>query len=340
MSIQSRNYGVTKDGHPVKAFTLTDSDGSFVEIINYGCAVTKICVPDKEGILTDVTLGYDTVEEYERSKTYFGTICGRCSNRIADGKFTLNGVEYTLYVNDGPNSLHGGKEGFCFKLWDAEIAGDSVVMSYVSQDMEEGYPGCLKTSVTFTYRDHRLGIDCEFSSDKDTIANIINHSYFNLNGHDNGNILNHTLMLNAAEFCEDDDYVMPYRKPISVAGTPFDFREAKAIGKELFDSNEQLKKGRGYDHNWVLSGEHAASAVGDKSGITLDVYTDLPGIQFYSGNVIGTVNGKGGCTYSNYSGFCLETQQFPNAINVPEYPSVVLKAGETHTCHTEYVFGI
>lgn len=345
MSITSRLFGYTRDQRPVTEFTLTDADGSNVKIINYGCAITEMNVPKKDGTLVDVTLGYDTVEAYEKSGTYFGTICGRCSNRIANGVFSLNGKEYHLYVNDGPNSLHGGKEGFCFKLWDAEIQGDSVVMKYVSPDMEENYPGELTTVIVFSYKEHKLRFEVSCTAKDDTIANVINHSYFNLNGHDSGTVLEHSLYINADEFCESDEHVMPYRAPIAVANTPFDFTQPHKIGERLFADCEQIKLGRGYDHNWCLNnGEggwiHACRSVGDQTGITLDVYTDLPGVQFYSGNVIGDVPGKNGCCYGKYTGYCLETQQYPNAIHVPEYPSVIIRAGETKTCATEYVFGV
>lgn len=339
MSITARLFGETKDKREVTEYTLSDKDGSNIKIIDYGCAVTEINVPDKNKVLRDITLGYDSVKAYEESSTYFGAICGRCANRIANGSFMLNGRRYTLFVNDGPNSLHGGKEGFCYKLWDSEILGDRVVMKYTSQDMEEGYPGKLTVKISFSYRNHQLGIDCAFVSDQDTIVNVINHSYFNLNGHNSGDILNHSLFINADFYCEDDENVMPYAPAVTVAGTPFDFREYHKIGERLFEDHEQLRKGRGYDHNWSLrEGWHAAAAIGDISGIRLDVYTDFPGIQFYSGNVIGEVAGKKGSAYRQYSGFCLETQQFPNAVNVPEYPSVVLRAGEIGMSRTVYSF--
>lgn len=337
--ITLESFGITKDGREVFEYTLSDVDGSYVKIINLGASITKIVVPDKNGILTDITLGYDSVQEYESSNTYFGAICGRVANRIANGKFTLNGVEYSLYINDFCNSLHGGREGFSFKYWDGEICGNELVMKYISADMEEGYPGNMTTVIIFAFRNHELSIDVSFTSDKDTIANIINHSYFNLNGHNSGKILDHSLIINANKFCENDDTVMPFRAAIDVENTPFDFRHVHTIGERLFTDNEQLKKGRGYDHNWALNGDwHAASAMGEISGIKLDVFTDLPGIQFYSGNVIGSVKGKKGYTYHNYSGFCLETQQFPNAINVPEFPSIVLKAYDVKSCRTKYVF--
>lgn len=339
--ITSKSFGFTKNNREVFEFTLKDIDGAYVKIINLGASITKIVVPDKNGTLTDVTLGYDTIQEYEESHTYFGTICGRAANRIANGRFTLNGVEYSLFINDFCNSLHGGKEGFCFKYWESEIRGNELIMKYESADMEEGYPGKMTTVIVFAFRNHELSIDVSFTSDKDTIANVINHSYFNLNGHDNGKVLDHSLMINADRFCEDDEAVMPYRAAIKVENTPFDFRTFHKIGERLFDEDDQLRLGRGYDHNWALNMDgYAATAIGDISGIRMDVYTDLPGVQFYSGNVIGEVKGKGGCTYYNYSGFCLETQQFPNAINVPEYPSIVLKANDVRTCKTVYAFSI
>lgn len=339
--ITYRSFGTDKQGREVFEYTLADADGAYVKVINLGASVTEIVVPDKDGQLLDVTLGYDTVSEYENSHTYFGNICGRVANRIANGKFTLNGTEYSLYINDFCNSLHGGREGFSQKYWQGEIRGDELIMKYESADMEEGYPGKLTAVIVFTFRHHELSIDVSFTSDKDTIVNIINHSYFNLNGHDSGCILDHSLVVRADRFCEDDETVMPYRAPVPVDNTPFDFREPHRIGERLFAEDSQLQLGRGYDHNWVLNeGGHAATATGDKSGIRLDVYTDLPGVQFYSGNVIGTVPGKGGCVYRNYSGFCLETQQFPNAINVPEFPGIVLKANDIKTSRTIYAFHV
>ena len=316
MSISAESFGKTKDGKDVLLFTLSDNDGSNIKITNYGCAITEINVKDKNGKLVDVTLGYDDVQGYENSGTYFGVICGRCSNRIAQGKFSLNGTDYQLFINDGPNHLHGGKEGFCFKLWNAEVENDEkLIFTYHSSDMEEGYPGNLDVAVIFAFIDHKISIECSYTSDKITIANVINHSYFNLSGHDSGTVYDQLLMIDADQYCEDDENVMPYKEPVSVNGTPFDFTQKHAIGERIAVNHPQIKNGRGYDHNWVLRKKTsefklAAEANSLMSGICLRVYTDLPGIQFYSGNMIGNVKGKGGIVYSKGTGFCLKLRCF------------------------------
>lgn len=339
-------FNSTVDGQPTTLYVLKNSGRLQAAITNYGARVVSLLVPARNGVLTDVALGYDSIGPYVHGpETYFGAVVGRYGNRIAKGKFTLNGKEYTLATNNGPNSLHGGKKGFGAVVWTGKQVNDSTVeLTYLSKDGEEGYPGNLKVDVTYTLAGDALQIEYTASADKATVANITNHTYFNLNGQGSGTINNHLLQLNADRYTPVDSTLIPTGKIDSVAGTPLDFRQAKAIGGGLNADNQQLTFGKGYDHNFVLnpgkdSLNLAATVTGDLSGITMTVYTDQPGIQFYGGNFMNGTNPLKGGKKDNYrEAFCLETQHFPDSPNEPSFPSTELKAGRAWKSSTEYRF--
>jgi aldose 1-epimerase len=318
-------------------------------VTNYGARLVSLIVPDKYGVPTDVVVGYDSIGPYlHNPDTYFGAIVGRYGNRIAKGHFKLNGKEYTLPTNDGPNSLHGGKKGFDAGIWTGKQLSDrSVQLVYLSTDGEQGYPGNLQVKVTYTLTDSStLRIDYAATTDKPTVLNITNHSYFNLNGQGSGTINNHLLEINADNYTPVDSTLIPTGKIEPVAGTPFDFRQPTAIGSRINDNNQQLKYGHGYDHNFVLNKSKdslglAAIAQGDKSGIVLTVRTDQPGVQFYGGNFMkGTNTIKGGKKDDYRSAFCLETQHFPDSPNEPSFPTTELKPGQTFRSTTTFSFGV
>lgn len=333
-----------RDDGPLYLFTLTDETGSIVEMINFGCAIISIKVPSRTGELVDVTPGFNDPKLYFDQKCGFGVICGRYANRIAKGRFTLNGKEYQLFCNNGENHLHGGKVGFSKKLWTPEINGDTLIMRYTSPDMEEGYPGTLYAQVSFTLKNASLIIERHCTSDADTIVNLANHSYFNLSGHNSGTVYDQRLTIHASRYCEIDAGCLPTKAPVPVEGTPFDFRTPHTIGERIHDDNEQLHFGKdGYDHNFVLDhapGEMALAVTmeSDKTGIRLNVHTDMPGIQFYAANTLNAENGKENTHYQRGWGACFEAQNFPNAINVPGYPSPILRKGEVYTGTSIYEF--
>jgi aldose 1-epimerase len=348
-SIQQQPFGVTADGIEVDLYTLTNSHGLTLSIANYGGIVTRLAVPDRDGSFEDIVLGYDSLADYERGSPYFGAIIGRYGNRVARGRFTLNGVEYRLATNDGENHLHGGVKGFDKVVWAAEPyttpneAG--LRLSYVSPDGEEGYPGRLEVGVTYALTEaNELRIEYQAESDKPTIVNLTHHGYFNLAGHDSGDILGHELKLYADNFTPVDAGLIPTGEIRSVAGTPFDFREPTLVGARIGDENEQLRFAGGYDHNFVLrdydgSLRLAARAYDPTSGRVMEVRTTEPGLQFYSGNFLDGSNiGKGGTPYPYRSGFCLETQHFPDSPNHPNFPSTVLRPGELYETTTIYTF--
>lgn len=318
-------------------------------VTNYGARLVSLIVPDKNGIATDVVVGYDSIGPYlHNPDTYFGAIVGRYGNRIAKGHFKLNGKEYTLATNDGPNSLHGGKKGFDAGIWTGKQLSDrSVQLYYLSTDGEEGYPGNLQVRVTYTLTDsNTLRIDYEARTDKATVLNLTNHAYYNLNGQGSGTINNHLLQINADSYTPVDSTLIPTGKIEPVAGTPFDFRQPTAIGARINDNSQQLKFGHGYDHNFVLNKSRdslglAAVVQGDKSGIIMTIRTDQPGIQFYGGNFMkGTNTIKGGKKDDYRSAFCLETQHFPDSPNEPSFPSTELKPGQTYRSATTISFGV
>ena len=290
-------------------------------------------------------LGYDNPADYLNHTTYFGATVGRNGNRIKNGKFTLNGTEYLLEKNDGENNLHSGSKGLCYKEWEVEKETEnSVTLSSVSKDLEQGFPGTMTAKVTYAIgEDNALSIDYEAVSDKDTVANFTNHSYFNLGGHDSGTMVNQKLKLYSSKFTPVDGTLIPTGELRDVKGTPMDFTEFKAIGKEIDAEDEQLKFGGGYDHNFIVDGKGyrlMAEAVSEDTGIHMKAYTDAPAVQFYAGNFIKKQVGKGGCAYDDRHGFCLESQYCPDAVNNPAFESPILKAGETYRTRTVYQFSI
>jgi len=347
-SVQKSEFGKTADGTTVDLYVLTNANGVKAKVITYGATLTELHVPDKDGKLEDVVLGFDDLKSYLAGHPHFGDIVGRYANRIAKGKFTLDGKEYTLAVNNGPNSLHGGKKGFDKYVWKAEPVqggadGVGVKLSHRSPDGDEGYPGNLSVTVTYTLTDkNELRIDYTATTDKATPVNLTNHSYFNLAGPKSGDILGHELMLAADRYTPADDTLIPTGEIKPVKGTPLDFTTATAIGKRI----DQLKSqpGGGYDHNYVLNGEGKSLALGarvrePKSGRVMEMLTTEPGVQLYTGNFLdGKVKGKGSVVYQKYHGFCLEAQHFPDSVNQPKFPSVILKPGDTYKQTTVYKF--
>jgi len=336
-TIKKESFGKTTGGEQIDIYTLSNKKGMEVSITNFGATVVTLKVPDRAGKATDIVLGHDTLDGYEKGTSYFGATVGRYGNRIAGGKFSIDGKTYTLPKNNGENTLHGGIVGFNKKVWKArEIAakgGESLEMTYLSADGEEGFPGNLSAKVVFTLPADRneLKIDYAATTDKDTVLNLTNHSYFNLAGEGNGDILDHVMTLHAKQFTPVDKGLIPTGELKNVAGTPMDFNNATAIGKRINESDEQLVFGKGYDHNWVLTragGSElsiAAEAYDPKSGRKLEVLTTEPGVQFYSGNFLDGAKGKGNKPYPQRAAFCLETQHFPDSPNHPNFPSTLLK---------------
>ena len=349
-AITKAPFGQTEAGQPIELYTLKNASGMEAGIINLGGIVVSLKVPGRGGQIADVVLGFDKLADYEKPNPYFGAIVGRYGNRIAKGRFTLNGVEYKLAVNDGENSLHGGIHGFNHAVWQArEVPGGdpAVELTYFSKDLEEGYPGNLTVKVTYTLTAaNELRIDYSATTDKDTVANVTNHSYFNLAGQGQGDILGDVLTIYASKFTPVDAGLIPTGELKSVAGTPFDFRQPTVIGARIDNDDEQLKRGKGYDHNWVVDGTpgtlRPAARVSDPgSGRVLEVLTTEPGVQFYTGNFLdGTSTGKSGKVYQRRYGFCLETQHFPDSPNHPDFPTTVVKAGAEYKSATVFRFSV
>jgi len=344
--VTKADWGKTADGTPVQIFTLTDKDLT-VRITTFGARVVSIEAPDRSGKMGDVVLGYDNVGAYESDKsTYFGSIVGRYGNRIAKGTFTIDGKTYHVPLNNNGNALHGGPAGFSSKVWMGKEIPDGVEMTLVSPDGDMGFPGALTARVRYTVEGKSLKIDYIATTTKPTVVNLTNHSYFNLAGDGKGTILDEVLMIPADRYTPVDATQIPTGELAPVEGTPFDFRKPTAIGARINDTNEQLKIGGGYDHNWVLNGSGdslhlAAKAYDASSGRTLTVTTTQPGVQFYSGNFLdGTHTGKFGVTYQKYAGFCLETQHFPDAPNQPKFASTLLRPGQTMHSETVFTFGV
>ncbi len=344
-------YGVLPDGRAVEAFTLTNTTGVSLTAITYGGIVTTLRTPDRTDALADIVLGYDSLAGYLKTTPYFGAIVGRYGNRIARGRFALDGKSYQLAINNAPNSLHGGLVGFDKVLWSAtpfdSARSSGVVLTYTSKDGEEGYPGDLTARVTYTLTDaNELAIDYHATTTRATPVNLTQHTYFNLAGDGSGPILNHQLTIDADSITPVDSTLIPTGSKMPVEGTPFDFRTAMAIGARITDAHEQLKRGGGYDHNFVLTRPvagmaHAARVVDTVSGRTLDVTTTEPGVQFYSGNFLdGSITGKSGHVYAKRTGFCLETQHFPDSPNQPSFPSTILRPGSEYRSRTVYTFGV
>ncbi len=352
-TVTKQPFGALADGRAVDAYTLTNAHGLQVTAITYGGIITSILVPDRTGKLGDIVLGYDSLAGYLKASPYFGAIVGRYANRIAGARFTLDGKTYRVPANDGKNSLHGGTVGFDKVLWDAQpFTADGavgLVLTHTSPAGDQGYPGTLKAKVTYRLTDAgALEVEYEATADAATPVNLTQHSYWNLAGAGHGDILGHWLTIDADSFTPIDSTLIPTGKLAGVAGTPFDFRSATPIGARINASDEQLARGRGYDHNFVLFGHpsldslaHAASVLDPGSGRTLDVYTSEPGLQFYSGNFLdGTITGKAGHVYGHRSGFCLETQHFPDSPNERAFPSTILRPGQTYHSKTVFKFGV
>ena len=338
-------------GKPVEAATLKNAHGVEVQAINYGGIITSLKVPDRSGAVADVVLGFDGPESYWGAPPppYFGSIVGRYGNRIANARFAIGPKTYKLAANNGPNHLHGGVRGFDKVLWDMSTRttpqGSSVVFARTSPDGEEGYPGNLRVTVTYTLTEkNQLIVDYRATTDKATPVNLTQHSYFNLAGEGSGDVLAHQLTINADRYTPVDDTLIPTGELAPVEGTPFDFRQATAVGARITGDHAQLKAGKGYDHNWVLNRkgagpQFAARLTDPKSGRTLEVATTEPGMQFYSGNFLdGTIKGKGGHVYGHRAGLCLETQHYPDSPNKKQFPTTILQPGKVYTSQTIWTF--
>lgn len=351
VTIEKSLYGTTPKGEKIDSYKLKNQKGMEVDIITYGGIISSLKVPNKAGKSEEVVLGFNSLEQYMKPNPYFGALIGRYGNRIAKGKFTLDGKEYFLAINNAPNALHGGPEGFNRVVWSAAEAkgGDSasLKLKYVSKDMEEGYPGNLTVFVTYTLKnDNSLDVLYEATTDKKTVVNLTQHSYFNLSSDFSKPILDHEITIAADKLVPVAATLIPTGKLTDVTNTPFDFRKAKAIGAEIEAKDEQIKNGLGYDHCWVLNNQHkgerfAASAYDAGSGRLLEVYTDQPGIQFYSGNFLdGTLPMRNGGTYARRTGFCLETQHYPDSPNQKDFPTTVLNPGENYKTKTSFKFSV
>ena len=348
-TVSRASFGVTPDGDSVDVFTLTNGSGVEVRAITYGGIIVSLRVPDRDGRLGDIVLGFDNLDGYVESSPYFGAIVGRYANRIANGQFTLAGETYHLATNNGPNHLHGGVRGFDKIVWHAEMlesdSGVAVIFSHTSPDGDEGYPGTLSIRVTYTLTPgNELVVDYLATTDHATPINLSQHTYFNLAGDGRRDVLEHVLTINAAHFTPVDATLIPTGVIAPVAGTPFDFTTPTAIGARIDLEDEQLENGGGYDHNFVLDRDgaglaHAARVEEPTTGRVLDVYTTEPGLQFYSGNFLdGSITGKSGWVYRHRYGFCLETQHFPDSPNQPAFPSTILRPGEEYRSRTVFVF--
>jgi aldose 1-epimerase len=349
-SITRKTFGKTGDGQNVDIYTLTNANGMEARITNYGGIVVSLTAPDRRGKFADVVLGYNDLDSYMKPPyPYFGAIIGRYGNRIAKGRFTLNNVEYKLAVNNGENHLHGGIKGFDKVVWTATsretASGPALVLDYLSKDGEEGYPGNLRARVVYTLTNsNELKIEYTASTDKDTVMNLTHHSYFNLKGEGKGDILEHRLTLKANRFIPTDAGSIPTGEIRPVAKSPFDFHFASTIGARINDDDEQLKFGNGYDHTFVINGRpgrlrQAASVYERTTGRVMDVWTTEPGVQLYTGNFLdGSITGKSGQPYPRRSGFCLETQHYPDSPNKPNFPSAILRKGTTYRSTTIYRF--
>ena len=351
MGIAKEYYGKTEAGESVEIYTLTNRNGMIVKIITFGGAINQIWVPDKNGNLDDVVLGFDKLIGYEQGKSYIGVLVGRYANRIDKARFTLDGKEYKLSANDNGNQLHGGTIGFNKVLWNAvpltHEKSVSLKLEYLSKDGDQGYPGNMNVTVIYTLNDkNEIEIDYSATCDKRTVVNLTNHAYFNLTGSAENEILNHVVMINADKFTPVNGNLIPVGELSNVKGTPMDFTKPEAIGARINEKFEQIVLGRGYDHNWVLNKEGKAVTLAARvfeptTGRVLEVLTSEPGIQFYSGNFLdGSEIGKGNIPYKYRHGFCLETQHFPDSPNKPQFPSVVLEPGNKYSSKTIYKFSV
>lgn len=347
--VKKQSFGKMPDGTPVDLYTLSNGIGMEARITTYGGAVVSLTAPDRAGKFADVVLGMDALDGYRGQKVFFGALIGRYGNRIGHARFVLEGKTYQLPANDGANTLHGGPEGFDKKVWQAAEAksadGPALALTYVSKDGEEGFPGTLTAKVVYTLTNkNELQIDYTATTDQPTVLNLTNHSYFNLAGAGEGDILQHQVTINADRFTPVDAGLIPTGELREVKGTPFDFTKATAIGARIGQADEQLKLGGGYDHNWILNRNQngltkAAEVYEPKTGRVMEVLTSQPGLQFYTGNFLdGTVHGKGGKVYPRRGAFCMETQHYPDSPNKPSFPSTELKPGMTYHATTVFRF--
>ncbi|MCC8100343.1 MAG: galactose mutarotase [Clostridiales bacterium] len=346
MSITSAPFGITRSGHPVTAYTLANSHGCKAVVLDFGGTVQSLIIPDRDGQPTDVVLGYDSVADYEQGSCYYGAFVGRYANRISGSRFPLEGQEVQLTPNEGRNHLHGN---FCFEVYDAAVEGDSLVLRRTSPDGEDGYPGTVTLTVTYTLTEQDgLVLDYQASTDKPTVLNLTNHAYFNLSGHASGTALDTVLQLNASRITEADSESIPTGVIRDLAPEdPFNFTVPKAISRDIGADDPQLRFGGGYDHNFILDlpslETPVATAVSPRTGILMDVYTTQPAVQFYSANFVQddpVGHGKGGIVYPQRGGFCLETQHYPDSPNRPAFPSTELRPGEVYHQVTEYRFSV
>ncbi|WP_347051591.1 aldose epimerase family protein [Flavobacterium olei] len=351
VTIDKSEYGITAKGEKVESYKLKNQNGMEVDIITFGGRITNLKVPNKKGVSENVVIGFNSLAQYEKENPFFGALIGRYGNRIAKGKFSLDGKEYQLAINNPPNALHGGPQGYFNVVWKADEvkSGDTATLklSYLSKDMEEGYPGNLQVFVTYTLtNDNQLEVLYEATTDKKTVVNLTQHSYFNLSGDFTKTILDHELTLNADKLVPVDATLIPTGKLEDVANTPFDFRKPKLIGKDIAVKNEQLERGKGYDHCWVLNNPEKGKTIIAKvyhaaSGRVMEMTTDEPGIQFYSGNFLdGTLPMPKGGTYAHRTGLCLETEHYPDSPNQKNFPTTVLNPGENYKTKTTFKFSV
>ena len=338
-------FGKTSDGKDINLYILQNSRGTRAEITDYGATLVRFILKDKKGIDRDLVLGYDDASGYGRGDCFFGSTVGRVANRIGKGRFVLDGKTYELTKNDGPNTLHGGRDFYNKRLWNTEEETEhSVRFHLFSPDGDQGFPGNLHITVTYTLTEEdELNIDYTAQSDRDTPLNLTNHSYFNLGGHGSGSVLDQCLVLHADQVTETDENLIPTGNLISVEGTPMDFRRSKPIGQDIREEYYLLKTGKGYDHNYVLSGSgfrEVAALVCRQTGIGMTVRTDLPGMQVYTSNFLDHEPGKDGAVYGFRGAICFETQYFPDAVNQEDFPGGVLKAGEKYQSRTSYTFSV
>jgi aldose 1-epimerase len=342
-NVTKQTFGKMPDGTSVDIFTLTDGKVE-ARIMSFGAIIVSLKTPDRNGKLDDIVLGYDTLDQYvANSHNFYGAVIGRYANRIAHGAFTLDGKQYSLPKNNGENTLHGGPNGFYNVLWTPAQISNGVEFAYLSKDGEEGFPGNLTAKVKYTLENGALRVEYSATADKPTVVNLTQHSYFNLSGEGKGDILGEMLTLHASKFTPIDAGLIPTGEIKSIDGTPFDFRKATRIGERIEANDEQLKRGGGYDHNWVVDGKagemrQAAELYDPTSGRVMTVSTDEPGIQFYSGNFLNGAKGKGGVPYPQRSALCLETQHFPDSPNHPDFPSTILRPGQIYDTVTVFKF--
>jgi aldose 1-epimerase len=342
-NVISRNWGNLDSSEPVDLYTLTNSNGLEASVITLGGRLVTLKTPDRNGKIADIVLGFDSLAPYLIKNPYFGALVGRYANRIANGKFVLDDHTYALVQNNGPNSLHGGTRGFDKVLWKAEPGSDSLKLHYVSKDGQEGYPGTLRVTATYKLSDdNSLSVEYSAVTDKPTVLNLTNHSYFNLAGHQHGTVVDHEVMINADSFTPVNEHLIPTGEIRSVEGTPFDFRVMHSVGDSVDAPEEQITLGKGYDHNYVINGSGlrlAARAAHPGSGRVMEVHTTQPGMQFYTGNHLPDhLHGKAGAVYGFRSGFCFETQHYPDSPNQPAFPSVVLRPGVEYHQITVFKF--